>query len=97
MKVEHVSAQVRAPRNGDQGVVVEGCFVVDGNRVTMTDREGKPTVDDEGKRWSREIPPSCTPQQIAARMAKELRIKFRSGERASGFWAPVSYEPLKLA
>jgi len=51
----------------------------------MTDREGKPIVDDDGKRWSRGIPANCTPQQIAARMAKELRIKFRSGERASGF------------
>lgn len=97
MKVEPVFAQVRAPCNSDQGVTVEGCFVVDGNRVTMTDREGKPTVDDEGKRWSREIPPSCTPQQIAAQMTKEPRIKLRGGERASGFWAPVSYERLKLA
>jgi hypothetical protein len=44
MKFKHVSAQVRMPRNGDQGVVVEGCFVVDGNRVTMTDREGKPIL-----------------------------------------------------
>jgi len=51
----------------------------------MTDREGKPIVDDDGKRWSRGIPANCTPQQIAARMAEELRIKFRSGERASGF------------
>src|SRR5215470_14845409 len=97
MKVEHVFAQVRAPKNGDQGVTVEGCFIVDGNRVTMTDREGKPIVDDDGKRWSREIPANCTARQIAARMAKELRIKFRGSERASGFWVPVSYEPLKFA
>ena len=48
MKVEHVFAQVRAPKNGDQGVTVEGCFTDDGNRVTMTDREGKPIVDNEG-------------------------------------------------
>ena len=60
MKVEPVFAQVRAPRNSDQGVTVEGCFVVDGNRVTMTDREGKPIVDDDGKRWLREITANCT-------------------------------------
>ena len=44
MKVEPVFAQVRAPRNSDQGVTVEGCFVVDGNRVTMTDGKSKPIV-----------------------------------------------------
>ena len=44
MKVEPVFAQVRAPCNSDQGVTVEGCFVVDGNRVTMTDRKSKPIV-----------------------------------------------------
>ena len=97
MKVEHVFAQVRAPKNGDQGVTVEGCFTVDGNRVTMTDREGKPIIDDEGKRWSREIPENCSARQIAARMARELRIKFRGGERATGFGMPIPYEPQKLA
>ena len=97
MKVEHVFAQVCPPKGGDQGVTVEGCFIVDGNRVTMTDRERQANIDDEGGRWSREIPPSCTPQRIAAQMTKEPRIKFRGGERASGFWAPASYEPLKFA
>jgi hypothetical protein len=97
MKVEHVFAQVRAPANGDQGVMVEGCFILDGNKVVMTDREGKPIIDDDGRKWSREIPEGQSARQVAARMAKELRTKFRGGERAAGWGLPIPYEPLKLA
>jgi hypothetical protein len=51
-----VATQVRAPKGpGDPGAMVEGCYVVTDDVVTLTDRQGNPVRDQHGKAYTRKI------------------------------------------
>jgi hypothetical protein len=46
MKVETVVVQLERPRGSFRGRVCEGCYVVENGVVTLTDRDGKPALDE---------------------------------------------------
>jgi hypothetical protein len=97
-QVHTVWAQVRAPRSGDPGVVVEGAYTVADGVVTLTDREGRPVRDGDGKLYTRKIENGDTAKAVAARMTKQFRTALSGGDqRVSGFSGPIRYPRFGVA
>jgi hypothetical protein len=90
-KVQNVFIQIRAPAHGDQGLTCEGCFVVNGDTVTLTDRNGEPAHDSDGRRYSQKLEPGENPKQIAGRLTRKLRDSLRGRDNVTGFDGPISY------
>jgi hypothetical protein len=91
-----VATQVRAPKGpGDPGAMVEGCYVVTDDVVTLTDRQGNPVRDQHGKAYTRKIANGDSPKTIAARLTKDFRLMLRGKDgRVNGFDRPIRYPKL---
>ena len=91
-EVRHVFVQTRAPRRDDPGAAVEGAYIVKDDVVHLTDREGNPVRDDNGKLYSKPIANGDTAKVIASRLTKDFRSALRGKDgRVNGFDRPLQY------
>ena len=67
MSPTYVAVTLRRPRDGDAGIAAEGWFILDGDTVQLTDRDGNPLA---GEQNSRRLQPGETGRQVAGRMIK---------------------------
>ena len=91
--METVFIQIRAPKRGDAGKVLEGHFNIIGDTVTLVDKTGKPLMSEDQK-FSRKLTAGDIPKQVAAQL---LRVHYREarGSGRHGFNDKISYPPLK--
>ena len=85
--------QVRAPRGGDPGRVLEGHYNIVGDTVVLVDRTGKALTSDDQK-YSRKLNPGERPKQIAAQLLRAHHNAARGGS-PRGFNDRISYQKLK--
>jgi hypothetical protein len=92
MKIYNVTAQVRRPKEGDPGAVVEGRFTLEDGIVTLTNHIGSPVRDHDGRTYSKKLADGEDAYVIAARLTKEFR-RARRGDKHkdSNFSAPIHY------
>jgi hypothetical protein len=92
MKINRVTAQVRRPKEGDPGAVVEGRFTLEDGIVTLTNHIGSPVRDHDGRTYSKKLEPGEDPYIIAGRLTKEFR-RARRGDKhhVEGFSGPLTY------
>ena len=92
-EVQTVFVQVRRPRGpGDPGAAVEGAFIVKDGVVHLTDRDGNPVRDDNGKLYSKPIANGDSAKTIAGRLTKDFRYALRGKDgRVNGFDRPIRY------
>ncbi len=96
--VHTVFVQLRPPKNGDQGRVIEGAYTLVDGVVTLTNRKGEPACDGDGKRYVHKLKDGENARVIAGRLTRQLRdaLKGSSGSVA-GFGQPISYPRIKVA
>jgi hypothetical protein len=75
------------------GAVSQAYFVEEGGKVTLTDRDGRPVHDPEGRDCSRALAKNDSAHQVAALLLRNFRTKVR-GDRVSGFDGPLTYPKL---
>lgn len=84
----------------DVGAAEAACYVVEGDRVTLTDRSGAPLMRSgsasqlgDPTSWSRELRAG----ESAHRLAQDLLwAKYRAGKSGSDFYRPLHYPPSGL-
>jgi len=91
MKVETVVVQLNRPRGSFHGRVCEGCYVVEDGVVTLTDRDGKPALDDHGYEYKKKLADGEIASVIAGRLTKELRAALRDHIPTQGFDDKIEY------
>jgi len=81
------------------GAVAEGRYIIEDDTVIMTDANGIPAVDPDGRRYTHKLQPGEFHKTIAARLTKQLRGAMRElGGRVNGFdGRPIDYPPLGIA
>jgi hypothetical protein len=94
-----VFAEVRRPRGpSDPGAAVEGCYVVVDDVVTLTDRQGSPVRDGNGKAYTKKIENGDSAKTVAARLTKDFRLALRGRDgRVNGFDKPIVYPKFGVA
>jgi hypothetical protein len=92
MKIYNVTVQVRAPKEGDPGAVVEGRYTLEDNTVTLTNHVGTPVRDPDGKTYTKKLEPNEEHRTIAGRLTKAFR-RARRGDKhhVEGFSSPIHY------
>jgi hypothetical protein len=80
-----------------QGVCAEGAYIVTDGKVTLTDREGKPVRDPNGKPYSQPLKEGENPRVIAGRLTKRFRSVLRGKPGVSGFSSPINYPRIVVA
>ncbi len=96
-KVETVFIQIEAPGSKYQyGKVAEGAYIVEDGVVILTDRNGKPARDSDGKRYEHKLQDGENPKRIAGRLTRKLRdaLRDRSGGM-EGFSGEINYPDAK--
>jgi hypothetical protein len=92
MKINRVTAQVRRPKEGDPGAIVEGRFTLEDSIVTLTNHIGTPVRDHDGKTYSKKLADGEDAYLIAARLTKEFRSARRGEQKqVNGFSGPIKY------
>ena len=79
--METVYIQIRAPRGGDPGRVLEGHYNIVGDTVVLVDRTGKALTSDDQK-YSRKLTPGDHPKQIAAELLRSITMQHGEIARA---------------
>jgi len=69
------------------GLTAEGCYIVEGDTVILTDRAGRPATDDEGKHYEEKL---AAQLGLPKRLRLALTGKGRASERARQGHDPVS-------
>ena len=92
MKPQSVFIQIRRPDGSDPGQTAEGAFIVEDGVVILTDRDGNPARDGDGKFYKQKLADGQNPKVIAGRLTRELRSALR-GKNAptNGFDGPIHY------
>ena len=90
--METVFIQIRAPKRGDAGKVLEGHYNIIGDTVTLVDKTEKPLTSEDQK-YSRKLTAGDIPEQIAAQLLR-AHYNARGGSR-HGFSDKLTYPPLK--
>lgn len=96
-EVHRVIAQL-APANkdtGHPGQVTYGYYTVEGDKLTMTDVEGRPIRDDRGDYYTQTLFPGDVAARVAQRLTK--RIRERRVGAANTFTRRIVYAPLGIA
>jgi hypothetical protein len=98
-EVKTIAVQISPPTTSSpQGIIVEGAYIVTDGKVTLTDRDGRPVRDPDGRYHSQKLADGDNPRVIAARLTKKFRSVLRGDRKsASGFSSPLNYPPIKLA
>ena len=90
MSPTYVAIQLRRPRGDDDpGVAAEGWFILDGDTMQLTDRDGNPLA---GEQNSRRLQPGETGRQVAGRMVK-AKASIRQNRP---FNRPLRYQPVRF-
>ena len=92
-----VFVQIRPPKNGDAGQVVEGMYIVADGVVMLTDRESNPATDERGRKYTHKLREGESPKVIAGRLTRELRTALRGAGPTAGFDGPIAYPKLNPA
>ena len=87
--METVYIQIRAPRGGDPGRVLEGHYNIVGDTVVLVDRTGKALTSDDQK-YSRKLSPGDRPKQVAAHLLRAHHNAARGGI-PRGFSDKITY------
>jgi hypothetical protein len=53
------------------GLTAEGCYIVEGDTVILTDRAGRPATDDKGKHYEEKLAAGDNPRAMAARLTQK--------------------------
>jgi len=95
--VRTVFVQIEAPKGSYEGRAIEGCYIVDSDMVTLTNRRGEPVHDDNGKKYTQKLGDGDNPKQIAARLTKQFRNALRGNNAAPIGWnKPLSYPKISF-
>jgi hypothetical protein len=96
-KVQFVTIQIRPPKGEFPGQVAEGAYIVKDGLVILTDRDGNPARDGDGKFYKRKLADGENPKVIAGRLTRELRTALR-GKNApvNGFDGPIRYPKISV-
>jgi hypothetical protein len=95
-EVHTVIVQVRRPKNGDEGQVTEGRYIVVDGKVILTDTAGKP-VREFGKQYSQKISEGDDPRVLAGRLTKELRnALLGKSAQVAGFSRALEYKNINV-
>jgi hypothetical protein len=87
-----IQAQVAAPsKTLKQGAVVMGCYIIDDGCIVMTDAQGEPISDNDGRAYSHKLEPGDNPKSIAAQLVRRVRDKERGKHVASFDGRPIVY------
>jgi hypothetical protein len=91
-EVHTVFVQIEPPKGTFEGRAVEGCYTVESNVLSLTNRRGEPVQDAEGKTYTHKLEPGDNPKQIAGLLTKKFR-KVRRGNSTPtrGFSGPIDY------
>jgi hypothetical protein len=97
--VKAVVAVVSNPiGKGDAGIVTEGFYTLDGDTLTMTDRDGIPLRDDNnGERITVRLLPTDNEKTVAKRTTLRLHRAERGDETSSAFNRRIDYGRSGLA
>jgi hypothetical protein len=94
-EVYSITVQIKPPSRDFPGQVCHGCYTLADGVVTLTDRDGHPVQDGQGKLYTRKLSPGATvaDADMAGRsLTKEFRLvmlgKTPSSER---FSRPLNY------
>jgi hypothetical protein len=94
-EVKIVIVQISPPSSSNpNGVSAEGAYIVADGHVTLTNRDGKPVRDKDGKICSQKLNEGDNPRQVAGRMTKRFRSVLRGDKTpgsVSGFSQPIHY------
>jgi len=88
-----VFVQTQVPEGKNfHGRIIEGCYVVEGNMVTLTNRHGNPVRDADGKPYTQKLLSGENPKPVAGVLTRRF-AKARRGNDAppKGFGAPIDY------
>jgi hypothetical protein len=92
-KVYYVEVQIKAPcRACPNGQFAFGHYTIVDGVLVMTDADGEPVVDGDGKRYTHKLRDSDNHQVIGAVLTRELRTALRGGT-VNGFDGPINYGP----
>jgi hypothetical protein len=98
-EVRYVTVTIQKPgKKFPLGQVCDGCYTLVDGVVTMTDRDGRPAEDTNGKKYTHTLKPGEDARVVAGRMTKELRLALR-GKNApvAGFEGKIPYRKSGLA
>jgi hypothetical protein len=88
-----ITIQTASPRGSFPGAVAQAYYVVDNNKVALTDRQGNTLHDPEGREYTKELAKDDNPREIAARLLRNFRTKLR-GSTPNGFdRGPINFGP----
>jgi hypothetical protein len=94
--VRTITTQIKPPsRRHPAGQGAHGAYTIDGDVVTLTDRDGYPVEDDRGRAYTHKLAPGFTPSDVenaAGRLTREFRLALKGktpqSERVS---RPIEY------
>ena len=87
-----VFVQTEPPKGKFHGRVIEGCYIVEGESVTLTNRHGKPVRDADGKTYTQKLIPGENPKPVAGVLTRRFAKARRGGDAPpKGFGAPIEY------
>jgi hypothetical protein len=93
----YVAVQITAPQaEGDTGASAEAWYVVEGNEVVLTDRDGVALFDGSGKKYTATLAPGESAKRVAGRFVRRLHDATH-GRRTRGFTGPIFYPRMKNA
>jgi len=73
------------------GRLTYGFYIVVDGVLTLTDKNGKPAEDANGKRYTHKLQPNESERAVASRMTKDLRKELRKSEPLQGFSGKINY------
>ena len=74
-----IQIQTAEPRGRFPGAVAQAFYIVEKNRVVLTDRDGHELHDPEGRDYARALGEGDNPQQVAALLLEEAVRASRGG------------------
>jgi hypothetical protein len=94
--IRSVTTEIKPPSTRHPaGQVAHGCYTINGDIITLTNRDGDPVEDGRGKLYTFKLPPGYTPadeENAAGRLTREFRLtlqgKAPEGERVT---RPLNY------
>jgi hypothetical protein len=92
-EVHSVIVTINQPKRGFAGQVAYGHYTLVDDFLTMTDPEGSPAEDSDGKRYTQKLIPGEDARPVARKLTKQLRLALRGNESApkAGFGEKFVY------
>jgi len=94
-EINKVTIYLRAPSGYDPGQVSFGYYTLEGNKLTMTDGDGKPFRRASGDAVQHTLRPGDNPDSIACVLARDLRKQLHGD--SAGFWRRIDWPATSIA